>query len=136
MKNKHTFKHKGHSITLKRRGSNWSINMMFNGERIRQALGVSNLSEAEELAKPIFAAALAGKWEAVTETKAASGNWSTIGQVVGVLRANHELLGLADSTLKGYLSGLYKIVGVGSGIMGADETATPEKVSQIHALSL
>jgi hypothetical protein len=136
MKTKHIYKHKGHSITLRRRGKNWSINMMFNGERIRQALGVSNQEEAEKLANPIFDAALAGKWEAVTETKAASGNWSTIGQVVAVLKANQELLGLADSTLKGYLSGLYKIVGVGSGIMGADDTATPEKVSQIHALSL
>jgi len=138
MKTKHIYKHKGHSITLRRRGKKnfWSLWMMFNKDYLRQALGVSNQEEAERLANPIFEAALAGKWEAVTETKNASGNWSTIGQVVVVLKANQELLGLADSTLKGYLSGLYKIVGVGSGIMGADETATLEKVSQIHARSL
>ena len=136
MKTKHIYKHKGHSITLRRRGKNWSINMMFNGERIRQALGVSNQEEAEKLANPIFEAALAGKWEAVTETKAASGNWSTIGQVVALLKANQELLPLADTTLSGYLSGLYKIVGVGTGILTADETATQKKVSQIHALPL
>lgn len=136
MKTKHIFTHKGHKITLKRRCKNWMINMMFNKKYLRQALGVANADEAEALAKPIFDAALAGKWEAVTETKAASGNWSTIGQVVAVLKANQELLPLEDTTLKGYLSGLYKIVGVGTGIMGADETATQKKVSQIHALSL
>ena len=136
MKSKHIYKHKGHKITLKRRGKSWSINMMFNKQRLRQALGVSNQDEAERLANPIFEAALAGKWEAVTETKAASGSWSTIGQVVVILKENQALLALEDSTLKGYLSGLYKIVGVGMGIMDADETATPENVEKIHALRL
>ncbi len=130
--------YKGHKVTLRKRGKKqkWSLWTSLNKTYLRQALGVTNADEAVALAKPIFAAALAGKWEAVTDTKAASGSWSTIGEVVGALKASQELLALTDVTMKGYLSALYKIVGVGTGIMGADDPATPEKVEQIHALRL
>ena len=107
---KYTHKYKGQTVTLKKRGRNWNIDWMFDGQSIRQSLKTPNITDAKTLAEALIEKAVAGKWGEITKTKSKSGNWCTIGELIRAFREGCAALGLADITVENYVKGLYGIL--------------------------
>jgi len=51
---KYTHKYKGQTATLKKRGRNWNISWMFDGQHIRQSLKTPNITDAKTLAEALI----------------------------------------------------------------------------------
>ena len=57
---KYTHKYKGQTVTLKKRGRNWNIDWMFDGQSIRQSLKTPNITDAKTLAEALIEKAVGG----------------------------------------------------------------------------
>jgi len=108
---------------IQKRGNVYYLRVQVQGRRIYRSLGTGNKQEAAQRARDMIRAAKAERFEALEGSKARS-DFARLGELVAAYQAAAQVRGIRPRTINDYITTLYHIVKVGSGLQDPAQAST------------